>query len=66
MWMLGVVHSKDMHNHLVDYLYMSIDLVWKKMDLVSLVFIIDHGLDQKELSNLLSLCEIMVHATQTR
>jgi len=44
---LKFVHSKDMHNHLVDYLYLSINLRWKTIDLVILVFVIDHKLDQQ-------------------
>jgi hypothetical protein len=53
-WMLGVVHSRDMHNHPIDYLCLSIGLGWKVIDLANLVSIIDHGMDHKVLKNLLS------------
>ena len=26
MWMLGILHYKDVHNHPIDYLYLSIGL----------------------------------------
>jgi hypothetical protein len=45
VWMFGIIHPRDMDNHPVDYLYFSISLWWKEVDLVSLVSIIDHRLD---------------------
>jgi hypothetical protein len=53
-WMFGIVHPQDMDNHHVDYLCLSISLWVEGSDLVSLVSIIDHRLDQKVLRNLLS------------
>jgi hypothetical protein len=59
-WMFGIIHPQDMNNHHVDYLCFPSVCGWKAVDLVSLVSIIDHRLDQKVLRNLLSRSEIIV------
>ena len=51
---LRIVHAQDVHNHLIDDLYLDIDLGWKAVDLVSLVSKRDQRLNQNVLRNLLS------------
>ena len=64
--MFGVVHSQDMHNHFVDHLGFPSICGWKETNLVILVSIIDHRMDQKIVKNLLNRFEIMVHERPKR
>jgi hypothetical protein len=60
-WMLGVVYYNDMHNCLVDYLYLSISLGMKGTQISQLgMWEPMVNLVRKSICNLLSLFEIMV------
>ena len=59
VWILSVVHTQNVYDHLVDDLYLAISLGMEVVDLVSLVSSIDHRLDRNVLRNILSRSEII-------